>query len=343
MCQPLNMPPTTSPSDFIYQRPFCVASAADQHNNAVEEIQADKSADRSEHIRHSAYDTPTAIAEWHDALARVDSRKTGPSFHVSHQPSKGIDGATSWSTFGQGSANTPLWPSPEDASKNSIQDQIDQHSGNRQTSSATESTLSHHRFSFCSDTSEQGSQFDDAVGAVHRICLEATKAYLGSHHANRQARASHSGTAGHHCESGKSATTPGRDNDLRSMAGDLNDVPTTSSRPGAIHSHLQAPIPYVSSSLLKNVSGICNMLWVGSQRDRLTVLNVERIAVDNMAKLLSWAEMVALCDYDGWVAGNFDLFHRVLDAGKNLCAWLGVRETLAEMEALERAFEHTYQ
>lgn len=336
------MSPTTSPSDFIYQRPFCVASAADQHN-AVEEVQADKRANRSEHTGHSAYDTPTAIAEWYDALARVDSRKTGPSFHVSHQPSEGINGAASWSTFGQASANTPMVPSPEEAGNHHMQDQIGQHSGNRQTSSATESTLSHHRFSFCSNASEQGSQFDDAVGAVHRICLEATKAYLGSHHANRQARASHSGTAGHRCESGKSPTTSGRDNDSGSMLGGLNDVPTASSRPGATHNHLPTPIPYVSSSLLKNVSGICNMLWVGSQRDRLTVLNVERIAVDNMAKLLSWAETVALCDYDGWVAGNFDLFHRVLDAGKNLCAWLGVRETLVEMEALERAFEHTYQ
>ncbi len=42
------------------------------------------------------------------------------------------------------------------------------------------------------------------------------------------------------------------------------------------------------------------MLWTGAQRDRLDVLDVERLAVDAMAGLLSWAETVALGDRDEW-------------------------------------------
>ena len=108
-----------------------------------------------------------------------------------------------------------------------------------------------------------------AVRAIHDLCLQSTQAYLQTHRTNRQARAAHPlhvhNYHHHHLDNNNNTLPP---------------EPTT--------------------SLLQNVSAICGMLWAGAQRDRLHVLDVERIAVDNMGALLAWAETVALGDRDDW-------------------------------------------
>ena len=193
-----------------------------------------------------------------------------------------------------------------------------------------------------------------AMRAVHDLCLQSTQAYLQTHRTNRQARAPH-----HH------SSHPTNNNNSNSNNNALPPEPTT--------------------SLLQNVSAICGMLWAGAQRDRLHVLDVERLAVDNMAALLAWAEAVALGDRDDWARalrvgtaneggwfpaqgpryggaggmrpegangarpmqdggdegdGDADAdgeyaLRRVFEAGRNLCAWLGVADGVQGMSALE--------
>lgn len=193
---------------------------------------------------------------------------------------------------------------------------------------ATGSTIVHDRtISIRSGDSEDIHRVCAAVGGIHDICLSASKTFLISHHANLRARASvHSASPNDNSSNFVDAVL-GMQNDLADAR--LQGYP---SQPYSV----QLPtIPPISNSLLKNISGICNMLWVGSQRDRLTVLNAERMAVNNMARLLSWAETVAMGDHDEWVPGKDDALKRVLDAGKNLCAWLSVQDTLREMRDLE--------
>ncbi|KAI0124652.1 hypothetical protein BJ170DRAFT_467453 [Xylariales sp. AK1849] len=191
--------------------------------------------------------------------------------------------------------------------------------------SVTDSTISQ-TISIHSSSSEQAHRLGATVVAIHDVCLQATKTYLSSHHANRRVRASRSP------EPFKTPTHHSQDNDNFILSGTPSSGQSQSPMPQQAH---QSPIPHASDSLLKNVSGICNMLWVGSQRDRLVVLNVERMAVENMARLLGWAETVALGDYDEWTLAEDDALWRVLDAGRNLCAWLGVQESIRELEVLE--------
>lgn len=77
------------------------------------------------------------------------------------------------------------------------------------------------------------------------------------------------------------------------------------------------------------------MLWTGSQRDRLHVLNVERLAIESMGRLMHWAETVALSSEDEWRVADDQALWQVLDAGRNLCSWLGVPDAVHAMEALE--------
>ncbi|KAK7969804.1 hypothetical protein PG996_001757 [Apiospora saccharicola] len=93
--------------------------------------------------------------------------------------------------------------------------------------------------------------------------------------------------------------------------------------------------PPPSTSLLKNISIICNQLWTGSQRDRLDVLNMEREAAKTMALLLEWAETVVLGDYDEWALAGLNAFWKVVHAGRHLCDWLGVKENIDAMNELE--------
>lgn len=77
------------------------------------------------------------------------------------------------------------------------------------------------------------------------------------------------------------------------------------------------------------------MLWAGSQRDRLDVLNVERTTVGIMSHLLCWAETVALGDYDEWQMADEEALLQVLQAGKNLCNWLDVPGGIQDIEDLD--------
>ncbi|KAK7987936.1 Tyrosine-protein phosphatase non-receptor type 9 [Apiospora arundinis] len=166
-----------------------------------------------------------------------------------------------------------------------------------------------------------------AIGRIHEICLRATSTYLSAIDMNRRARRSRSPLP-----TTPSAQLDDNEND--------NKICNTSSHTGT-SSHRQRQsdttnfqIPQPSSSLLKNTSVICNQLWMGSQRERLDVLNVEREAAKTMALLLEWAETVVLGDYDEWALAGEDAFWKVVHAGRHLCDWLGVQENIDAMNEL---------
>ncbi|KAK8056703.1 hypothetical protein PG993_001930 [Apiospora rasikravindrae] len=157
-----------------------------------------------------------------------------------------------------------------------------------------------------------------AIGKIHEICLRATSTYLGALDANRRARESCSPIS----------QTP---NTLRDDKKSNHTNPLGHPHQGNSNSR----VPQPSSSLLKNVSTICTQLWMGSQRDRLDVLNVEREAAKTMALLLEWAETVVLGDYDEWALAGEDAFWKVVRAGRHLCEWLGVQESIDAMNELQ--------
>ncbi|ETS86783.1 hypothetical protein PFICI_00611 [Pestalotiopsis fici W106-1] len=341
------MPPNTSPSDFIYQRPLCSSSAAIEVSTSINEDEENgRAIHRAGYMSNSStYGARVTTAQYHETLAYGDTPCPAPVFlhDVRQQRLENSHGFGASHTGGSPNfepAAASVLPQFKQASYHHTLEDTAERSENRRISLATESTLGHRTFSIYSNASGNFEQFCDALNVVHDICLAATRAHLGSHHANRQARASYSGDAGHHRESDNPITVTDNEYKQPSVAEGLYHGPTTSSHahPVPALNSEQATIPNVSSSLLKNISSICNMLWAGSQRDRLTVLNVERLAVDNMAKLLSWGETVALHDSDERALGNYETLHRALDAGKNLCAWLGAHESVLEMEELERAW-----
>ncbi|KAI0838998.1 hypothetical protein F5Y06DRAFT_267154 [Hypoxylon sp. FL0890] len=178
--------------------------------------------------------------------------------------------------------------------------------------------------SFRSSTPERTQRISATVRAVHDICLQSTKTFLDSHLANRRARASNSADgmriSHKQSKSGTSKNTTSNDNINIS----IDNTKTTHS-----------PIPESSNSLLNNISSICTMLWAGSQRERLDVLNVERAAVENMGRILCWAETVALGDYDEWTMADEEALRQVLEAGRSLCYWLQVPDGIQGVDALE--------
>ncbi|KAI1373602.1 hypothetical protein F4677DRAFT_211622 [Hypoxylon crocopeplum] len=188
-----------------------------------------------------------------------------------------------------------------------------------QHSSAAASSTDSRTISIPSNSAESIRQLCAAVHAVHDICLQSSKTYLETHLANHRARASNLSSLASRstgCMDGAGSSCSNSSNGGKGKCEDCS------------------PIPPSTNSLLKNVSSVCNMLWTVSQRDRLDVLNVERMAVDNMSHLLCWAETVALGDYDEWRLADEEALWQVLEAGRNLCAWLGVPDGIQAMDAL---------
>ncbi|KAF7524294.1 hypothetical protein G7054_g11461 [Neopestalotiopsis clavispora] len=343
------MPSTTSPSDFIYQRPFCSDSARAEPSTTIYHGEEGGPTNHGAGYvtTSSGYAAHATNDQYHELLAHPPTGQytAPPCLLAGHQQLKcshccGASHTESLPKFEPAITHIPLHS--EQASYHHTQENTTEYSKGRRISLATESTLGHRTFSTCSNASDQIEQLCDALNIVHDICLEATRAYLGSHHANRQARASHSNSDSHHCRSEDPITAIDHENKTSDVPEDPYHGPTASSRahPVPYQDGSQTTIPHISSSLLKNISNICNMLWAGSQRDRLTVLNVERLAVDNMAKLLLWGETVVLDDSEGKALNDRETFHRVLDAGKHLCVWLGAQESLRDMEELGRAWPY---
>ncbi|KAI2463671.1 hypothetical protein F4781DRAFT_440338 [Annulohypoxylon bovei var. microspora] len=192
------------------------------------------------------------------------------------------------------------------------------------SSTATPGTESR-TFSIHSSSSERADQVCATVQAVHDVCLQSTKTWLDTHLVNRRARASDSPLL-----SGQHAAPTSTDgisphDQLRADSG--------CDEGGSSGSY--DPIPPSTNSLLKNVSSICGMLWAGSQRDRLDVLNVERATVGTMSRLLCWAETVALGDYDERAIADGEALGRVMQAGRSLCGWLDVPDGVRAMEVLD--------
>ncbi|RYO96466.1 hypothetical protein DL764_007461 [Monosporascus ibericus] len=173
-------------------------------------------------------------------------------------------------------------------------------------------------------SAEQSHRVCTAVRTVHDICLQSTQTYLYTHQANRLARGA---------TPPASANPPppaGAGNSHRHS----NFMTTEPPPPRDTTVRAPARIPDPTDSLLQNVSSICTMLWASSQHSRLEVLNVERLAVEDMGNLLGWAETVALGDYDEWRAAE-DAFWCIFEAGRKLCAWLGVADGIQAMAMLE--------
>ncbi|KAI1650552.1 uncharacterized protein F4817DRAFT_264256 [Daldinia loculata] len=170
--------------------------------------------------------------------------------------------------------------------------------------------------------------------AVHDICLQATRTYLDTHIANRRARAASQGwsMACHGSGSGSSSNGASTNNSSNTANSSNNNNNNAYTHDSASSSNA---IPPSTQSLLLNTSSICSMLWTGSQRDRLHVLNVERLAIESMGRLMHWAETVALSSEDEWRVADDQALWQVLDAGRNLCSWLGVPDAVHAMEALE--------
>ncbi|KAI1214034.1 uncharacterized protein F4807DRAFT_111963 [Annulohypoxylon truncatum] len=201
----------------------------------------------------------------------------------------------------------------------------------RDTGSRTSSTYS--------SNPERVNRIFATVHAVHDICLQSTKTWLDTHLVNRRARASNSSLlSGQQADSADGTSTPihlkvegGSEKGISSESkGSYADI----NRNGSARGNGCGPIPPSTNSLLKNISSICNMLWVGSQRDRLDVLNVERTTVGIMSHLLCWAETVALGDYDEWKMAEEEALLQVLQAGQNLCNWLDVPHGIQAIEVL---------
>ncbi|OTB16068.1 hypothetical protein K445DRAFT_22383 [Daldinia sp. EC12] len=154
------------------------------------------------------------------------------------------------------------------------------------------------------------------IRAIHDICLQSTRTYIDTHIANRRARAASQGWSMVCHGSGSSG----------SSAGTSNATTNTTTH---------SAIPPSTPSLLLNTSSICSMLWSGSQRDRLHVLNVERLAIETMGRLMRWAETVTLGEWDEWQGADEQVLWQVLEAGRHLCSWLGVPDAIQAIEALE--------
>ncbi|KAF3059367.1 hypothetical protein GL218_05063 [Daldinia childiae] len=171
---------------------------------------------------------------------------------------------------------------------------------------------------------------------VHDICLQATRTYLDTHIANRRARAASqgwsmacNGSSSRGSSNGTSTNNSSNTTDSSNNNSNNNNICTHN------FTFNSNAIPPSTPSLLLNTSSICSMLWTGSQRDRLHVLNVERLAIESMGRLMHWAETVALSSEDEWRVADEQALWQALDAGRNLCSWLGVPDAMHAMEALE--------
>lgn len=345
-----NMQPSTSPSDFIYRRPFNILATVERrrspppsdmehvdqletpgnHDTVFNTEQVDD-CDRTPLASRATMSLPVMLSDSHHEPTSA-SELCGlslPHFRTSGIPIRSTPARQPQHTTriprdetAPGASHLPQEAGQLPEQKFAPNGDEDRRPSN--TLSTTDSTISR-TLSIYSTNSEHADRLCAAVGAVHDICLQATKTYLSSHKANHQARAS------------RFSDPPGHPPGSRGDEGENKQDILERAFAGLDHiSQSQQPdIPDASDSLLQNISGICNMLWLGSQRDRLLVLSVERIAVDNMARLLTWAEMVALGDRDEWTLAEHDALMRVLDAGRNLCAWLGVKDSIRDMETLE--------
>jgi hypothetical protein len=348
------MQPTMSPSEFIYQRPFdfalpvterqLSASSGMHHNVHGSETTGERTvaSNPEQHTDHGrttpGYRTTTTTSGVHSdghqpRIFGGDPQSLNtPPFQMSDMPFRGISFRKA--DFTQHMAPIALGNNVDSASHPSqqahafpAQEALPSYHEDRRRSatlSTTDSTISR-TISIYSTYSEHAHRLCAAVGATHDICLQATKAYLSSHHANHQARACGASDMPSHA-------SPSRETDAENKRSAPEAGPASAGQAPRVY---RSGIPDASDSLLQNISGICNMLWMGSQRDRLLVLGVERIAVDNMARLLAWGETVALGDYDEWTLAEENALGRVLDAGRSLCAWLGVQESMRDMKTLE--------
>lgn len=348
------MHPVTSPSEFIYRKPFNPAPVLLERQysaHPLEKMESEYPKVTNEmgspmpfgiyagpgdtiplsQVKQEEVDGP--LNPWDETrsssppfLQSMDIPMHDAAFHHTEYEENHVR----YSSSGLPLATLPP-PSHHNVSVSGPSNEVDQDMDRRASTaiSVADSTVSQ-TISIHSSDSDQAKHLCAAVAMVHDICLQATKTYLSSHHVNRRARASGSLDP---------LIAPARSPDNSGSANNENSASNARllgrGEPRMPPRAQQSHIPRATDSLLNNVSGICNMLWSGSQRDRLDVLNVERMAVENMARLLGWAETVALGDYDEWTLAEDAALWRVVDAGRNLCAWLGVQESIHDMENLE--------
>ncbi|KAI0379708.1 hypothetical protein F5Y04DRAFT_112944 [Hypomontagnella monticulosa] len=233
-----------------------------------------------------------------------------------HRPDK-----DSWKTDDD-DAREPEFRASPDPSSRELAKHYDPSSASIVPSPTESHTLSIHRPS--SSSTERANHICATVRAVHDICLQSSKTYLNTHLTNFRAR-------------DVGSSSPPLLNQPSGYLANPNIASAgNSSVAGGGSSNDVSTILTPTDSLLTNISSICSMLWANSQHNRLAVVNIERLAVDNMGRLLMWAEAVALGDYDEWQNSDEATLGRVISAGNNLCGWLGVPEGMQAMKKLER-------
>ncbi|KAI8956792.1 hypothetical protein F5Y11DRAFT_341900 [Daldinia sp. FL1419] len=199
--------------------------------------------------------------------------------------------------------------------------------------SRTASLASGRTVSIPSNSTERTSSICSLIRSIHNVCLQATQVYIDTHIANRRARAaSEAWSIVCHGNSSGSLSSASTTDGINNGNGNVNNGRDTADG-------ICPSIPPATSSLLFNTSGICSMLWNGSQRDRLHVLNVERMAIESMGRLMRWAETVALGD---WRGADEEALWQVSEAGLNLCNWLGVTDAIIAMTSLDGEVQGRY-
>ncbi|KAI1467362.1 uncharacterized protein F4812DRAFT_459467 [Daldinia caldariorum] len=310
---------TTSPSDFIYRRPQDTPATSPTPEDIAMRPEAPTKVTGTKSL-------PVTAAEWEAANAKSLPLSPGECSCPPPRMIKAEPGTHSPTSLTQ----HPPWLSPpsghspdstlphSSASISTPTDNLNRASSLAASSSRTVSIPSNSNSSSSSST-RRFVNICAAIRAVHDICLQSTRTYIDTHIANRRARAASQGWS-----------TVCRDSGSGSGSG------SRSSRTGShSNSTTHTAIPPSTPSLLLNTSSICSMLWSGSQRDRLHVLNVERLAIETMGRLMRWAETVTLGEWDEWQGAEEQTLWQVLEAGRHLCDWLGVPDAIQAMEVLE--------
>jgi galactitol-specific phosphotransferase system IIB component len=158
------------------------------------------------------------------------------------------------------------------------------------------------------------------IFTIHDICLHATQVYISRHRVNWIVR---QGTNTVSLQDIRENTSRRR----RLAGGFRLDRVHTAGTPVAT-----PDIPMPTDSLLTNTSSICTMVWERALRERQLMMHTERIALDNMAALLEWADTIVWHDV---VNSNTEDFARLLSAARNICAWVGDEEGLELLERME--------
>lgn len=233
----------------------------------------------------------------------------------------------------------PHWDDPNDGKQKSRAIRVPSDDDNSST------TYPRNSVSTSNATEDEYSvHIEAAIRTVHDACLQATQRHMRDLRANwqiRRANPYHSKPkAGPFRRSPYSDPGPRRGHHFNTRDFGIFgwDGRSDISR-GSHHlpNNAQNPLPHPTDSLLQNTTHIADIIWCRALRDRLDVLDAEGSAVRSMDSLRGWAETVTMFRPDEWErdGGAEAGMHRVVDAGKNLCHFLGDIGGVRRLEEME--------